>query len=289
VCVPLIWGGTFIAGRLVSAQLPPSIGAFSRYVIAVICLLGFWLVMQRSKVGSSTEQLFSMTRAEWAMTIALGATGILIYNLFFFAALAQMPASRTSIFVALNPTFTIVFSVLLFKERLSALRWVGVVFALMGVWIVVTRGDLSKVVESFGKGELLMMVAVFSWAFYTLIGRHALKTLSPIKATLWASIWGTLMLGVFTVGDWSKVSPAYFTPTVIASSVFLGALGTAVAFVWYYQGVKLLGSSRTVIFNTLVPIFGVLLGWLILNEPMSASLLIGGSIAVTGIYLVNRN
>jgi drug/metabolite transporter (DMT)-like permease len=113
--------------------------------------------------------------------------------------------------------------------------------------------------------------------------------LSPIKATLWASIWGTLMLGVFTVGDWSKVSPAHFTPTVIASSVFLGALGTAVAFVWYYQGVKLLGSSRTVIFNTLVPIFGVLLGWLILNEPMSASLLIGGSIAVTGIYLVNRN
>lgn len=286
--VPLIWGGTFIAGRLVSAQLPPSIGAFSRYVIAVVFLLGFWFVMQRSQTNESSETLFKMTGAEWLMTLALGATGILIYNLFFFAALAQMPASRTSIFVALNPTFTIVLSVILFKERLTAARWAGVALALIGVWIVVTRGDLSKVIESFGKGELLMMVAVFSWAFYTLIGRHALKTLSPIKATLWASVWGTLMLGAFTLADWNKVSLANFTPTVIVSSVFLGALGTAVAFIWYYQGVKLLGSSRTVIFNTLVPIFGVLLGWLILNEPMSASLLIGGSIAVTGIYLVNR-
>ena len=65
-------------------------------------------------------------------------------------------------------------------------------------------------------------------------------------------------------------------------------LGTAVAFVWYYEGIRQLGAARTVVFNNLVPIFGVLLGWLVLGEPVSASLIIGGGMALAGVFLVNR-
>ena len=75
---------------------------------------------------------------------------------------------------------------------------------------------------------------------------------------------------------------------MLLSLAFLGCLGTAVAFVWYYQGIMQLGAPRTVVFNNLVPIFGVLLSWLILSEPMSWSLVLGGSVAVLGVFLVNR-
>jgi drug/metabolite transporter (DMT)-like permease len=218
----------------------------------------------------------------------IAKNGILIYNLGFFAALGLIPASRTAVFVALNPAFTIVLAVLLFRERMVWTRWLGVALALVGVWIVITRGNLLQLFQSIGKGELLMLMAVAAWVGYTLIGRQVLKTMSPLKSTLWASIFGTLMLSFFALPDVANVKAAQFTMPVVLSLIFLGALGTAVAFVWYYQGVQRLGTSRTVVFNNLVPIFGVLLGWLILDEAISVSLLVGGSIAVAGIFLVNR-
>lgn len=286
ICVPLIWGGTFIAGRIVSGQLPPAVGALGRYLIATVVLLVFWFASEAR--ASNSKPLTQLDRKEWLFVLGLAATGILIYNLGFFAALGLIPASRTAVFVALNPAFTIVLTVLLFRERMVWTRWLGVALALVGVWIVITRGDLLQLFQSIGKGELLMLMAVAAWVGYTLIGRQVLKTMSPLKSTLWASIFGTLMLSFFALPSFANVKAAQFTMPVVLSLIFLGALGTAVAFVWYYQGVQRLGTSRTVVFNNLVPIFGVLLGWLILDEAISISLLVGGSIAVVGIFLVNR-
>ena len=79
-----------------------------------------------------------------------------------------------------------------------------------------------------------------------------------------------------------------FTFDVWASLLCLGVLGTAVAFVWYCEGIRRLGTARTVVFTNLVPVFGVLPGWLVLGEPLSASLVLGGVLAITGVFLVNR-
>ncbi|MBW8723286.1 MAG: DMT family transporter, partial [Polaromonas sp.] len=98
---------------------------------------------------------------------------------------------------------------------------------------------------------------------------------------------GTLFLGLLALRDIPHVHAASFTPEVWAVLVFRGVFGTAVAFVWYYEGIRQLGAARTVVFNNLVPIFGVLLGWLILGEALSVSLLVGGVTAVAGVFLVN--
>lgn len=286
ILVPLIWGGTFIAGRISSGQLPPSVSAFSRYLIATVCLAFLWWWLEGRKPTSA--RLFDLNRNQCLAVIGLGATGIFLYNVFFFAALRDTPASRTAIFVALNPVVTIVLSVFIYGERLVLSRWIGVALALFGVWWVVTHGDFSQLMAGFGPGERMMLVAVSSWAFYTLIGRWVLKTLSPLRSTFLASLTGTLFLFVYAAPELLSSRAEQFTGPVIWSLLFLGVLGTAVAFVWYYQGVQMLGSSRTVIFNNLVPIFGVLLGWLLLSEQLPVSLLMGGSVAVLGIFLVNR-
>ncbi len=280
-CVPVLWGGTFIAGRVISAHLPPATAGFIRFVFATLALLA---------ALHFTEGLRAITRITWRQllgTMALGATGILIYNLLFFTALSVLPAGRTSLIIALNPVVTLLIAAALLGDRLSATRWLGVALALLGVWVVVTRGDLSQIAQSLGKGELSMFGAVCAWAVYTLLGRKLLQGLSPVLATLWAAIWGTLFLGLLALRDIPHVHAASFTPEVWAGLVFLGVFGTAVAFVWYYEGIRQLGAARTVVFNNLVPIFGVLLGWLILGEALSVSLLVGGVTAVAGVFLVN--
>jgi len=279
--VPAIWGGTFIAGRILALALPAAVGSLLRYVVALAALVfaARWL----------EGGLPRLTRRQLVGTVLLGATGILAYNLFFLGALARLPASRTSLIIALNPVVTIAAASLLLGERMSPRRWLGVAVALAGVWIVVSRGDvLGSVTGSVGVGELLMFGGVCSWAAYTLIGRRVLTGLTPLAATTYASLWGTAMLAVVAAPDLLASERADLTLPVVLSALYLGLLGTAVAFVWYYQAVQRLGASRTVIFNNLVPVFGATFGVLLLGEPLLPSMLLGGAVAVAGVMLVSR-
>jgi drug/metabolite transporter (DMT)-like permease len=282
VAVPAIWGGTFIAGRILALAVPPAVGALLRYAVAVVALL---VAAQWLEGG-----LPRLTRRQLLGTALLGATGILAYNLFFLGALARLPASRTSLIIALNPVVTIAAASLLLGERMSARRWLGVAVALIGVWIVVSRGNvLGSVFGAVGVGELLMFGGVCSWAAYTLLGRRVLEGLTPLAATTYASLWGAAMLAAVAAPDLGKLQVSDLTMPVVLSVLYLGVLGTSVAFVWYYQAVQRLGAARTVIFNNLVPVFGATLGVLLLGEPLLPSMLVGGAIAVTGVMMVSRS
>ncbi|MCM5678483.1 DMT family transporter [Schlegelella sp. S2-27] len=280
VAVPAIWGGTFIAGRVMALQVPPAVGSVLRYTVACIALL----VAARWLEGG----LPRLDRRQVLATLGLGATGIFAYNLCFLGALSHLPASRTSLIIALNPVVTIAAGALLLHERLSWRRWLGVAIALAGVWTVISRGQLgASLGQSVGIGEGLMFVGVCAWAAYTLIGRVALKGLTPLAATTYASLWGTAMLAAVALFDLPRLHAEAFTPAVAISALYLGVLGTALAFVWYYQGVQRLGAARTVVFNNLVPVFGACFGVLLLDEPLLPSMLVGGAIAVVGVMLAS--
>ncbi len=281
VAVPAIWGGTFIAGRIVALAVPAAVGALLRYLVAVVALLAAarWL----------EGGLPRLTRRQALGTLLLGATGIYAYNLFFLGALARLPASRTSLIIALNPIVTIAAASLLMGERLSPRRWLGVAVALAGVWIVVSRGDVWAVAAgALGPGEWLMFGGVCAWAAYTLIGRRVLAGLTPLAATTYASLWGTALLAATAAPALASLEIAALTGPVVLSVLYLGVLGTAVAFVWYYQAVQRLGAARTVIFNNLVPVFGATFGVLLLDEPLLPSMVVGGLVAVGGVMLVTR-
>ncbi|MBC3920156.1 DMT family transporter [Undibacterium sp. CY18W] len=284
VCVALFWGGTFIAGRLVAKEIPHMIAAFIRFSVASILLL---LLAWRLEGG-----LPKLTRQQMHATFSLGATGIFLYNLCFFAALERMPAGRTALFVALNPIVTALALAMLFGERLSKIRWLGILIAFAGAAVVITRGDLLGAVhdlsQSVGKGELFMLAAICGWAAYTIIGRHALKGLSPIAATTYASLWGLLLLGIGAALEIPRFEPAHMSLQIIAALVYLGAFGTVIGFVWYYEGVKSIGPARTAVFNNLVPVFGISLGALILGEPILTSMIIGGLLVIAGVTLTNK-
>jgi len=133
-----------------------------------------------------------------------------------------------------------------------------------------------------------MFGAVCAWAAYTLIGRTVLADLTPLAASAYASLFGTAMLAIVAVPDLGRLGWQVLSPGVVAAVLYLGVLGTGVAFVWYYRAVKELGPARTVIFNNLVPVFGAIFGVVLLGETRSLSMLVGGAIAVAGVMLVSR-
>jgi drug/metabolite transporter (DMT)-like permease len=281
VAVPAIWGGTFVAGKYVVGTFSPLLGSFARYVVACAALLVAAFALEGG--------LPRLTRQQWFATFFLGLLGVFSYNLFFMSALQRLPASRAALIIALNPVITIAISSFTLKERLTPRRWAGVAIALTGVWIVISRGDIVSIASAgVGAGELFMLAAVTSWALYTVIGRKVLTGLSPIAATNYAALFGTLMLGLVAAHDLDSVHAAQFDWRMIAALLYLGVGGTALAFVWYYTSIKKLGASVASIFNNLVPVFGVAIGVLVLGEALLPSMLVGGAVAIVGVFMVSR-
>lgn len=284
VLVALFWGGTFIAGRVLAQSVPLLAAATARFAVASVLLL---LLAWRLEGG-----LPRLSRSQMMTTAALGLTGVFLYNFCFFAALARMPAGRTALFVALNPIVTALAAALLFRERLGGRRWLGIGVAFIGAAVIITRGDLAGAIHdiraSIGLGELLMFCAISGWAAYTLIGRFALKGLSPIAATTYSALWGMSFLAIgaafeFPTADWSS-----FGWQAWAAIGYLGIFGTVIGFIWYYEGVKAIGPSRAAVFNNLVPAFGVVLAAFLLGEPVLISMIVGGALVVAGVTLTNR-
>lgn len=283
--VALFWGGTFIAGRVLALSMPLMAAAFCRFLVAAMLLLALAYQLEGG--------LPRLSRAQMGLTAALGLSGVFLYNVFFFGALAHIPAGRTALFVSLTPVMTAMAASVIFKERLSVRRWLGIAIALTGAMVVITKGDLVGALRDFsqsiGTGEMLMCGAVLSWVAYTLLSRKALQTLSPVAATTYASLWGLLFLLIVSAKELGSISWLSLSPSVWIAMVYLGAIGTVLAFVWYYEGVKAIGPSRATVFTNLVPAFGVLLSASLLGEPIVMSMLVGGLLAAAGVSLTNRS
>lgn len=280
--VMLFWGGSFIAGRQLALHMPHFIAAAARYAVAVVLLLGY--LWQR-------EGLPRPSGRQWAEIAVLGATGVFAYNAFFFGALERLPAGRAALIIATVPALTAVSSWLIFRLRFAWWQWLGVAVAFFGVAIVVSRGDFATLASgAIGAGELLMLGCAFSWLVYTLVGRAMLRrpgALSPLATTAYASALGFLLLAGAAAFEVPQLSSARVGWTEVAAIVYMGLFGTALAFVWFYEGVKQIGAARATVFGNLVPMFGVSLAVLVLGEPLLASMVIGGLVTLGGVSLTN--
>jgi len=283
--VAVFWGGAFIAGRILAQSLPIMTAAFGRIFIASILLVIVVIKIEGSLPRLNRKQIF--------LTAILGFTGVFINNICFFGALARVPAGRTSLFVSLTPIVIAILAGFFFSERLGVRRWIGILVALLGAIVVITRGDLvsgiTDINQSIGLGELMMIGAVFSWAAYTLISREVIETLSPIVATTYSTLWGFFFLSIGALGEFKDIDWVLLDWRVWTSVFYLGAFGTVIAFIWFYEGIQAVGPSRTAIFSNLVPAFGVLFSVLLLGEPLLISMVVGGLITALGVSLVNRS
>ena len=278
--VAFFWGGTFVAGRFLAGSVHPVAAAFFRFAIASCCLL--------LAVCMSEGRLPKLNARQALAVAALGLTGVFAYNLFFFNGLSLIGAARAALIIALNPVAITLCSALIYREALPLSRLVGIPLSVIGALVVITRGHPLQIFSGgVGRGVLLIFGCVLSWTLYSVIGKTAMRGLSPLAAVCWSSIAGTLLLSGPAWLYGSLAEAARFSWDVWFSIGYLGLFGTVVGFLWYFQGIQSIGPSRAAVFINFVPVNGVLLATLLLDEPLDISLLGGGLLVVCGAYLAN--
>jgi drug/metabolite transporter (DMT)-like permease len=277
----IFWGGTFIAGRVVAKEVGPFSAAFFRFAIASSFLtLIVWRI---------DGKLILPKKKQMVPVILLGLTGVFTYNVFFFKGLKLINAGRASIIIANNPIFIAILSAYFFKEKLNLIKVIGIIISVTGAIIVISKGNLNEIVQgNIGRGEIFIFCSVLSWVVYSLIGKVVMADLSPISSVFYSCVIGTFFLFFPACFEGIFNNFHHYPITAWLGIFYLGIFGTVVGFVWYYEGIKMIGPTKASLFINFVPVSAVILAFMILDEPITLSLFIGTILVCAGVYLTNK-
>ena len=285
--VAIAWGGTFIAGRSLAA-VAPMFSACLRFVLASAALSAFLLVSGKG---------FRRVNARQALVVSLlGFCGIFSYSFFFFSGLQHISASRAALIVALNPAVMTLIAYLFYRERVTALKVLGIVLCFCGVALVVGGGDPQGATGGPGGwpgwlGEALIGGCVLSWSAYSVFCKTVVRQLGPLHTVTYSIYAGTLMLLLYAAatGVLDMDAVRRFSMAEAASLLYLGVVGSAVAYIWYYDGIQQIGVARAGVFIALNPLAAVLFGAALLGEQIPLTTLLGGVLIISGIVAENRH
>ena len=277
ILVAIMWGGTFIATKMVSHVFGSFTGASYRYLVALLFMVPILLVKDPKAFKVTKKQLFQLS--------LLGATGIFAYSFFFFTGLRMVKASHGALIVALNPVLVMLISSSIGKERISRIKIIGLILSITGTAIVIARGDLLDLFTMFTWGDAFMLGCPISWALYTYFAKDALKFATPLQASTWAIVIGLAMILFFVPFE---TYPTKVDWTIWLAIVYLGICGSVLGFVWYYEGIKEIGPVKTSVFNNLIPIFAVMFSVVLLDETIHAYMWYGSALVISGVYIINK-
>lgn len=277
----LLWGATWVAGRILGRSMGPFSSAFLRFLLASL-----FLVFLTRRLESSLPPL---TRRTLPWLLLLAASGIFAYNALFFAGLRTVPAGRAALILASAPSVMALCARVLFKERLSRTAALGIAISLGGVALIVAGSETGLgLANGLTAGDMCIFGCVATWTVYTLAGKKAMEHVAPYGAVTWSCILGALMLLPAALAFGLIQDIRHADPTVWGCLVFFGVLATGFGFSWYYEGVRALGPTKAGVFINLVPVVAVFLGWIVLDEQPAVTLAVGGTLVLCGVWLTNK-
>ena len=277
----IVWGGSWVSAKITVAIAPPLTIGFFRFLFATILFLIFV-----PATGHSLRNMFSRSNLKWY--ILLGATGIFGYGVFFLFGMGFTTAAQGALIAGINPASVSIFAHIIHKERLAQKwRYGGFILAFFGIILVIGIQVLLDFRIEYLVGSLLIVCAMLVWGLYSSIGKAAMKSISSIEVTAGGVFVGTILFGIGAVADGFWTLPAMNDWMFWANTLFLGIFVTFLGFLFYFDAINKLGATRTGVFINLVPIFGVLLSMMVLNEVIHWTFFIGLALVIIGIVIIN--
>jgi drug/metabolite transporter (DMT)-like permease len=273
----IFWGGTPVAGKLVLLDIPPLTVGVLRYGLATLVLVAvFWRRL---------PDPWSLRRRDLWVLLGVGVLGTFLNHILFFFALVFAPAAHGAIIPpTTSPLWTVLLASRLGKERVTPGQIAGMLLCLVGVVLVVqperlARGGGASVLL----GDLLFLLGGVAWGIYSYLSKVAMQGLSAVATLTFGMSVGTVFLVPLALSEqpWRALGAAH--ATAWAALGFLTLAGTVLSFLWWNVAIRRVGAGRTAVFTNLVPVFGVLLSWLVLGERLTVIQLMGGLLAVVGV------
>tara|TARA_B100000427_G_C15384745_1_gene540536 strand:- start:16 stop:930 length:915 start_codon:yes stop_codon:yes gene_type:complete len=278
----LFWSGNFIVGKAASIyEIPPFSLNFYRWLFAFIILFPF---TYKEIIANKNYVLENL-----GFFIILGITSITIFNSIVYYSLYHTQVISGVLMISTIPVWIMFIASLLKIEKTNIFQIIGVILSLTGVVCIITKADFELIRNmDFNKGDLSMVVAMFSWAIYSALLRKKTYKISQIA-----------LLEVIIICGFVFLIPVYFIEMslgykIILEIPFILTLSYVVlfpgiiAFLFWIKGIAFIGANRAGVFLHLMPIFGAIMAIAIFKEKFMLYHFLGAVFIIVGIILSNR-
>lgn len=280
VVVYLFWGSTYLAIRVGVETFPPFLLAGIRF-----CIAGPVLLAVTSAWGAAWP-----TRREWRAAAITGGLLLAGGNGMVVLAERDVPSSITALIIATTPVWFALGDWLRPGGQRPAHRtWVGIVLGIAGVaFLTHARSGGSSPLTVPVLGLELLLVATISWSTGSLLVKHLAKPPSPLMMSGAQMTCGGILLLLMAIphGEWNRFSIPAISDRSWMALAYLIVFGSWAGFSAYVWLLKVTTPARVSTYAYVNPIIAVLLGWLILDEPITTQTLLAAAVLLTGVAIV---
>jgi drug/metabolite transporter (DMT)-like permease len=278
----LIWSGNFIVARGLHQMVSPAILAFLRWLIATLALLPL--------AAPSLWRERQVIRRNMGYLLLTAFLGVTVCHTLIYVAARSTSALNLSVIMTSSPISTLLVARILLGEELTLGRVMGIATAVLGIFVLLTRGDLSLLLRlQFSLGDLWMLLAAASFGAYTVLVRRKPEHLGQA-----AFLSSTFVLGLTLIAPWAAWEAVVHglpnpSASLLGSVLYIGLGASLASYFLWNKAIATIGPTRCGFIQYTLPIFSGMEAFLFLGEPVGwvhavASLLIFG-----GIILATRS
>jgi len=275
--VSIFIGASFnLAAYAVNYFSAPAAAAWRFGLAACIVLL---LLLARERMN------LSALRSNWMLFVLLGILGVFGFNMLFFEGMKSASPLNGSLIMAANPMLSALLARWILKESLTFRQGTGIFFSLLGVLLVITHGSWQVISTlSFTTGDLLIAGGNLCWALYGVLNRRFVRGSSSLATTSYTMAIGAACMIVFASGTPNPVPATAIPAAAWGAIVFMALFTSVLGYLWWNDGIQLLGISRTSIFFNLVPLVTMLIS-LASGTPITGIQLLGTVLVILGVII----
>ena len=266
-----IWGAAFMLIKIIVADVAPATLVAVRIAITAIVL---WVVMRSSGIS------LPRTRQDWQNFYSVGMFGLVIPFLLISWGQRLIPSSTTAILGATTPLFTALINIFTQNDdKITVERVVGLTIGFVGVLIAI---GITTVSNGSWAGELCVLGAAVCYAISALYSRRVFGGMAPIVPSTGQMVASTsLLIPIALV--WDGIPTAWPSTTSIVALLILAVVCTAIAYIMYYHLISTIGATKSSMVSYLIAPFGVVYGFVFLQEAITSNALVGLVIIIVGI------
>ena len=272
----VMWAGNFVLARSLREEVGPLMLTISRFVVAS---LFYAVILGRSAVR---ERLLLK---DWALLAAMTLTGVLGFPLLLYQGLQFTTATNAVLINATSPLMTAGLAAILIRERLFPRHVLGGVITFFGVALIVSGGSFERLHQwHVNVGDLYVLLAAGLWGLYSVISRWATRSRSVFSVTA-ISTWMALPLFLGAAATGWEPAPTHWNWYLLLAVVYIGIFPSGAAFLSWNEGVRRVGANRAMVFYNMLPVYGSILGVILLGESLGAEHFIGGGLILAGSFM----
>ncbi len=269
----LTWASNMTLGRYLRDDIGPITLSAVRFLIASSLLTA---LLSRRPLEERRPG-----RDRWLL-VGMALTGVAVFTPMLYLGLQHTTAVNATLINGIGPLITGVLAAVLISEPMTRNQVGGAVVGGVGIIALISGGQIHFWSGLEGSvGDLIVLGAVGLWGLYSVLGRRVMRSRSALSASAFSSLMGLPLLLIGAAWEIST-SSLVLSPRLLLSLVYIGVVPGVVGQLCWNGGVRTLGASGAMVFYNTLPVYGALLGYLALGEPIGPHHLLGGGLIIGG-------